>query len=192
MLLLFKIPISSNTKPLWYPVPWGSHHPHSYAKEVPHSESPFSSLLEWCQQCWELERPVSSSMPRHPAHGTSLPAMLSTDHGPVGSCSICLHNLHRCSGLLSCCLPSLLGFASSHPVAVPSFPVLPINPPVPAINYVTCSSCCPHPTKNQWAVTVMCRFWIVCMWRRVSFPSTLWPLAGFITSIQHKVLLHPP
>lgn len=115
----------------------------------------FSSLQEWCQQLWELE---SYSMPGHPARGTFLPAVLSTGHVPVGSCPVCLHHLHHCSGRLSCCLPFLLGFASSHPVTVPSSPVLHIDPPVPAMNYVTCSSCCPHPTKNQWAVTVICRF----------------------------------
>lgn len=153
MLLPFKIPISRSTKPLWFPVPWGSCHPHSYAKQVLPSESHFSSLWEWCQQCCELERPVSSSVPWHPARGTFLPALLSMDHGPVGSCPIFLHNLHHCSGLLSCYLPALLGFAWSHPVTVPSFPVLHINAPVPAMSYVTCSSCCPknqlHPTKNQ-------------------------------------------
>lgn len=56
----------------------------------------FSSLQEWCQQLWELE---SSSMPRHPARGTFLPAVLSTGHAPVGSCPICLHHLHHCSGV---------------------------------------------------------------------------------------------
>lgn len=158
MLLLFKILVSSRTKPLWFPVPRGSSHPHSYAKQVPHSEALFSSLQEWCQQHWELERRASSSLPQHPAHGTFLPAMLSTDHGPVGSCPICLHHLHHCSSHLSCCLPSLLGFASSHLVTVPSSPVQHIPPPVPAMSYVTCSSCCPYPTKNQWALTVIWRF----------------------------------
>lgn len=50
MLLLFKIPIStSSIKPLWDPVPRGSLHPHSYAKQVLHSECHFSSLQAWRQ-----------------------------------------------------------------------------------------------------------------------------------------------
>lgn len=105
--------------------------------KFPTSEPHFSSLQEWCQQCWELEKSVSSSVPPYPARGTFLPAVLSTDHGPVGSCPICLHHLHHCSDLLSCFLPSLLGFTSSHPITVPSSSVLHINPPVPAMSYVT-------------------------------------------------------
>lgn len=148
MLLPFKIPISRSTKPLWFPVPWGSCHPHSYAKQVLPSESHFSSLREWCQQCCELERPVSSSVPWHPARGTFLPALLSMDHGPVGSCPICLHHLHHCSGLLSYYLPALLGFCLQPPCRCAKLSCSAHQPP--STSHELCAPCCPHPTKNQW------------------------------------------
>lgn len=123
------------------PPPWCSTHLHSSAEQVLHPEPHFSSLRGWCPQRWELETHTSSSVLRHPARGKVIHSSCARRKMLRLSASL---TSHRCSARLAYYLTFLLGFACSHPVAVPSSPDLHVGPPVPAMSYVAHSSCCPR------------------------------------------------